>query len=159
MAIHKLFIEDFEASYSLLALHSPVEDYKLIYEMNNLLSSKFHRVRKDIDLIQQGVRFSRFEWNNENTDTTWNVITNKVIVNAVSKQDQLSLFDANDSAAIQYHLIPEQSKVDYFLKIDGDYSRFMLNQLLLKLKSVPHLETAYTIDHERLKSRSNLIFE
>ncbi|NER17204.1 IPExxxVDY family protein [Spongiivirga citrea] len=159
MAVHKLFIEDFEASYSLFALHSPVEDYKLVYEMNNLLSSKFYRVRNDIDLIQQGVRFSRFEWNNENIDTIWNIVTNKVVVNAVSKPDQLSLFDGGDNTTIQYHLIPEQPKVDYFLKIEGDYNQFMVNQLLLKLKSIPHLETAYMLDHESLRSRSNLIFE
>ncbi len=159
MAVHKLFIEDFEASYSLLALHSPVEDYKLIYEMNNLLSSKFYRVRKDIDLIQKGVRFSRFEWNNENSDTIWNLVTNKVVVNAVSKPDQLSLFDHSANTTIQYHLIPERPKVDYFLKIEGDCSQFTVNQLLLKLKNIPHLETAYQVDHESLRSRNNLIFE
>lgn len=159
MAVHKLFIEDFEASYYLFALHSPVEDYKLVYEMNNLLSGKFCRVRNDIDLIQQGVGFSRFEWNNKISDTTWNLVTNKVIGNAVSKPDQLSLFADSVNTTSQYHLIPEQPKVDYFLKIEGDYSQFMVNQLLLKLKSIPHLETAYTVDPESLRSRSNLIFE
>lgn len=160
MATHRLFLEDFEASYSLIALHSPVEDYKLVYEMNQQLTSKFFRVRKDIDLVQQGVCFSRFEWENNQTDTVWNLVTNRVSVNTESEVDQLTLFNTDsDTNTIQYYLIPEQPKVDYFLKIEGDCSQLMMNKLLLKLKEIPHLETAYSIDHTMLKSRSNLIFE
>ncbi|MBC8883571.1 IPExxxVDY family protein [Flavobacterium piscinae] len=49
MAIHKLFIDDFEeADYQLIAIHTPLENYRVAYFINQNLPVLLHRNKKDI---------------------------------------------------------------------------------------------------------------
>ena len=54
-------------------------------------------------------------------------------------------------------LIPEQDKIDYFLIIKNNLS-IEINDLLIRLKKIDTILTAFIFDVEDLKSKSNLIF-
>lgn len=159
MAVHKLFIEEFEASYSLVAIHSSLEDYRMAYTLNRALAVALSRQEKDVDFPTKHISFTRYEWKDEVRQLTWSLVNNTT-VSKQNKRDVLgSLFDEIEVSATNYHLIPEQPKVDYFLKIEGDYREDLEQQILSKLQQASQIVTAYTIDANQLKSKNNLIFE
>lgn len=154
MAVHKLLDDIFEHQYTLIAIHSPVKDYRLAYFLNRSLSINLKRTREDFNYIDNA-SFSMFHWNDESSETRWDLITNvsKHMVDSGSED----LFGANYTIHTEY-LIPEHKKVDYFLKIDnGDV--FCEDKTILKsINEIPHVVTAYAVDPDQLKSKNNLIF-
>ena len=55
-------------------------------------------------------------------------------------------------------LVPELKTCDYFLIARGGYDKENGEQILLRIKEIPFVLTAFTIDPSGLKSRQNLIF-
>ncbi len=160
MAIHKLLIDDFiTIDYGLIAIHSPLEDYRLAYFINRELAILLEKSPGDITFtINEGESgFSRFVYEDAN-DTFWNLVQNRNSI--VSNETEIaSLFgqtgmDVTTSA----FLLPEFKKVDYILKIENTPDVFALDTVVSSLLSVKHITTAYTIDHKKLKSKNNLIF-
>ena len=54
-------------------------------------------------------------------------------------------------------LIPEHKGVDFFLKIE-EQDFLNIKELVIKLKQLPVIVTAFTVDQSQLKSKNNLIF-
>ena len=52
MSIHKLSASDFESDYTLIAIHSQSEPYKLAYEINLKLNTSLKKSSFD-DMIQR----------------------------------------------------------------------------------------------------------
>ena len=51
MAIHRLYIDDFETiNYSLIAIHSNLDDYRLAYFINKSLNLELKKNEKDIPI-------------------------------------------------------------------------------------------------------------
>ena len=151
--LHKMSIDFYEAQFSLIALHTSFEDYTLAYWLNKQLKTKFKRQRKDLDL-NTAVSFSVFDWLDIKTDAYWSLVSNKHIGISTQKTEDLFsevLFEK------QQHLVPEHPKVDYFLKIE-DEGYINTSKLVVQLKQIPLIVTAFTIDQNQLKSKNNLIF-
>lgn len=159
MAIHKLSIDDFiTIDYGLVAIHSPLEDYRLAYFMNRELALLLEKSPVDIAFsTNEGESgFSRFVYEDPN-ETFWNLVQNKNSM--VSTQSTGSLFAASGiDVATSAFLLPELKKVDYILKIENTPDVFALDIVVESLLSIKHITTAYTIDHHKLKSKNNLIF-
>ena len=59
MAIHKLDLNDFQdAEYSLYAIHSEAEDYRLAHAINIRLKTSLRRLKKDLDFSTSKNLFS-----------------------------------------------------------------------------------------------------
>lgn len=159
MAVHKLFIEEFEASYSLVAIHSSLEDYRMAYALNSVLAIALSRQEKDVDFPAEHISFTRYEWKDEVRQLVWSLVNNTTVITQNNNDARGSLFDEIGVSATNCHLIPEQAKVDYFLKIEGDYREGLEQDILSKLQQTAQIVTAYSIDANRLKSKNNLIFE
>ncbi|MDG3582707.1 MULTISPECIES: IPExxxVDY family protein [Galbibacter] len=154
MAIYKLLDDVYEHSYTLIAIHGSLDDYRLAYFLNSGLNIKLTRLDEDVT-ITKNAKVPAFKWYDEENDVQWSLVKNKTAVQL--EKPGLSLF-AEKNEMQRAFLIPEYSKVDYFLKIDeeGRYKNEI--QVLLKLKKIPGVITAYKIEAQQLKSKNNLIF-
>lgn len=153
MAVHKIIDDFYEDSFTLLALHSSMEDYAIVYAVNLCLKSNFKRSSKDLDISDQ-ISFPIFEWKDEINDSYWTLITNYSV-----QEDNLvrsGLFE-NEPSFTTHHLLPEHKDADYLLKVEHD--DFNLEKDTVKqLLTVPNIITAYVLDVDQLKSKNNLIF-
>ena len=161
MAIHKLDLDEFnEIDYYLIAIHTPLEDYRLAYFINQHLPINLSKSNAEILIrIKQGeTQFSRFHFEDEDNFTSWNLIQNKNEV--LGKKDIVvqDLFSNNtQEVATKVFLLPELKKVDYFLKIESD-SNLQTTNVIKKLKKIKSLTTVYLVETETIKSKNNLIF-
>lgn len=156
MAIHKI-LDDYyyDPTYSLIAIHSYLEDYRLAYFLNQHLKTKFKKANYCID-FNDDASYGVFEWDDIYQDTMWNLISNIAIVQLPPKPST-NLFE-NSESTVTYHLIPEYKNIDYFLKIDNG-AIFKDTDLILKsINTIAQITTAYQLDLNKLKSKNNLIF-
>jgi hypothetical protein len=141
-----------EDPFSLVALHSSMEDYELVYQINLGLHAKFRRCKEDFRLSPQ-ISFPIFEWRDERHDRDWILVTNNNI-----SEDALVRSDLfrDEPSFTTHHLVQELKEVDYLIKIlhdDMDVEEEVVRPLLRIRKMI----TAYTVDPDKLKSKNNLI--
>ena len=159
MALHKLLVDDFyDASYSLLAVHCRLEDYRLAYLLNKYLNLNLKRQPQDLDYKYFAANYPIYEWFDEELFTTWHMVSNVCKKEEDILQSSGSLFSTSEKVLKTYHLLPELKNVDYLIKITND-DRYLDEKLMLdKIQAIPQVITTYTIDVDQLRSRDNLIF-
>lgn len=151
MAIYKL-IDDFdEHSYTLIAIHCSLEDYRIAYFLNSYLNTRFQRLSFNLKSLSD-TSFSLYEWNDEVNETQWNLISN---ISRVDIEDQTGIFKSNTRTN---YYIQEHKKVDFFLKIDNGHVFHSAKAVVKKITEIPQVITAYAVDPNQLKSKNNLIF-
>lgn len=159
MALHKLLVDDFyDTSYSLLAIHCRLEDYRLAYLLNKYLKLNLSRQPQDLDYKYFAATYSIYEWNDEEHFTTWNMISNVCKKEEDSLQSSGSLFSTQEKVLKTYYLLPELKNVDYLIKISNDDRYFDDKDILEKIQAIPQVITTYAVDVDQLKSKENLIF-
>jgi hypothetical protein len=151
-ATHRILVDLKEEAFTLIALHSSLEDYKVVYLVNRYLKTRFQRLRSDLD-FSRGISFPIFEWRDVVNDKHWTLICNSSRKREAVNSNDLFM---NEPSFTLYHLIPEHRDVDYFLKIEEDDTSG--ESLVKALASIPNIITAYAIDTDNLKSKKNLIF-
>ncbi|WP_340199436.1 IPExxxVDY family protein [Ascidiimonas sp. W6] len=156
MAVYKILDDFYEPTFAIIAIHSYLEDYKLAYFLNLHLRSKLKRLSFNID-FKDTTSFSLYEWEDKYQDTVWNLISNKSHMDYEISEEVISLFNSNYRTLTRF-LIPERSKVDFFLKIDNGLEVNGLKKIVDKINQITAVSTAYSINIEALKSRNNLIF-
>lgn len=151
-AVHKILTDFYEDSFTLLALHSSLEDYAMVYALNLCLKSTFRRTAEDLELFEQ-VTFPIFEWKDTKNDRFLTLITNSGI-----KEETILMGDLfeNEPSFSRFQVVPEYKDADYLLKIEHDDD--LEENFIKSLMSIPNVVTVYDIDIENLKSRTNLIF-
>ncbi|AUC21655.1 hypothetical protein BTO15_05845 [Polaribacter sejongensis] len=156
MQVHALEMDDFcEEEYSLIGIHSTLEDYKLAYLLNKNLNTRFYKAKEDLKFVieEKKASFSIYNYENIEYDYEWFLITNSYRTENQSASNELLL----TSETITY-LIPEKKKVDFFLKICGDSDDDFVMKTVNRIKSIDNVITAYSIDKNTLKSKDFLIF-
>lgn len=152
-ATHRILDDFYEESFTLFALHSSLEDYAIVYSLNERLKTRFKRLPNDLD-IAQGISFPIFEWRDVINDRNWTLISN--ISRKEEKSGSEDLF-INEPSYTTYYLIPEFKEVDYVIKIDGELTEAETH-LLESVSDIPRMIAAYSLDANKLKSKKNLIF-
>jgi hypothetical protein len=159
MALHKLLVDDFyDTSFSLLAIHCGLDDYRLAYLLNKYLGLKLSRMPRDLDYKYLAASYSVYEWYNTENEVSWNLISNVCKKEEDSLQSSGSLFTSQSKVLKTYHLLPEYKNVDYLVKISNESQHLNEKIVLSKIQAIPQVVTSYTIDTEKLKSKDNLIF-
>ena len=159
MALHKLLVDDFyDTSFSLLAIHCGLEDYRLAYLLNKYLGTNFSRMEWDLDYKYTAASYSVYEWYNTENEISWNLISNLCKKEEDSLQSSGSLFTTQNKVLKTFHLLPEYKNVDYLIKISDETQNFNTKIVLDKIKAIPQIITSYIIDTDKLKSKENLIF-
>lgn len=160
MAIHKLHFDEFdEVDYDLIAIHTSLEDFRLAYFMNQNLPILLHKSKDEIEIsIKEGTtHFSRFFFEDQKNEISWNLIQNKNEVTLQTKENQQNLF-ANTQLEIstKVYLLPEFKKVDYFLKIEN--ASETIESITNSINTIDRISAVYAVDSRKVKSKNNLIF-
>ena len=162
MAIHKLDFYDFdEIDYSLIAIHTSLEDYRLAYFINQRLHVNLNKSNKEIQITDKEgeVHFSRFHYYEKKKDISWDLIQNINEVIQQKKEDNQNLFTNFDiEVAKKVYMLPEFKKVNYFLKIENSEDDINLLKIQSELNSIDQITTNYIVDINKIKSKNNLIF-
>lgn len=160
MAVHKLILDDVfeEALYTLIAIHCTVEDYRLAYLLNNHLGIHLTRKSADLDFNKGKSTFSIFEWEDNKQQTVWNLVVNVCKKETEQPVNSNSLFSTESKIVQKSYLVPEYKQVNYFLKIDNEFSTKREKQIINNILKISQVSTAYLIDANQLKSKNNLIF-
>lgn len=160
MAVHKLILDDVfdDVTYTLVAMHCTLEDYRLAFLLNKHLKIKLARRSKDLDFNKGKSNYSIFEWEDEKQLTTWSLVSNTCKTESLQEISFGSLFENQEEITKITHLIPEYKRVNYFLKIENEFSSSKEKYILDTILEIPQIATAYSIDTFQLKSKDNLIF-
>ena len=162
MAIHKLNFGEFdEIDYSLIAIHTTLEDYRLAYFINQKLHVNLNKSIKEIQITDKEgeVHFSRFHYYEKKKDVSWDLIQNINEVIQQNKQDNQGLFTNFDiEVAKKVYMIPEFKKVNFFLKIENSEVDTNLLEIQKELNSIEQIAANYIVDINKIKSKNNLIF-
>jgi len=156
MQVHALDLHDFyEEKYSLLGIHTTLEDYKLAYVLNHHLGVRFNKASFNLDFENEksDASFSIYTYENSTHNSEWYLISNSEKKENKAQEEGLLL-----STEIKNYLIPEKKKIDFFVKIVEDIPLKETQKLVNKIKSIDQIITAYTIDTNTLKSKDILIF-
>ena len=162
MAIHKVYIEDFEEEdYHLIALHTPLEDYRLAYFLNKELGIGLYKRKFDIPLQIKKVKtsFVRFTFEDEKKVIIWDLVQNKNQVENIENINTTDLFsNSKNSFSSSAYLLPEYKKVDFFVKIENTANEIDLDNVISKISKIEAIKLAYSIAKDKIKSKNNLIF-
>jgi len=162
MAIHKLDFGEFdEIDYSLIAIHTALEDYRLAYFINQKLHVNLNKSIKEIQITDKEgeVHFSRFHFYEKKKDISWDLIQNINEVIQQKREGNQNLFTNFDiEVAKKVYMIPEFKKVNYFLKIENSEDNTNLLEIQSELNSIDQIAANYIVDINKIKSKNNLIF-
>mgnify|MGYP000377379909 FL=1 len=156
MQVHSLELDDFsDDNYTLIGIHSTLDAYKLAFLINQKLKTRFIRAHYNLDFENKNnnASFSIYEFINNKFSHNWFLISNQY----TNKTEGITsgLFDTNE---ITTYLIPEKKKVDYFLKLEGDFDYEFIVKSVDEINKINQVITSYTIDPNILKSKEFLIF-
>lgn len=154
MIVHKLSNDFFDDDFKLIAIHTTLEDYSLVYFLNKILKLRLVKNKKGKRLeVNDEVRFSYYHWDDASSKLIWHCFANKVIFEKEMKGT--SLFAT--TSAVNY-LIDSKKKVDFFLKIDAE-DRFNEQSVIDKVMIIPNVSAVYAINTHTLSSKHKLIFQ
>lgn len=159
MAIHKMFIEDFDAiNYNLIAIHTSLEDYRLAFKINQQLGISLSKNREEINIQykKQSVHFSRFTFLNPDNMTVWDLIQNKQETETKVESETTNLFE-NKNLSSQVALINELKIVDFFIKIEHE-NQENITDVINRINTIDVINTSYEVNVKTIKSKNNLIF-
>jgi len=153
MSIHKLSASDFESDYTLIAIHSQSEPYKLAYEINLKLNTSLKKSSFDISFKNKVSVFDLYKHESEIYNTKLYLISNK----SIEKENQAKNKLLFNDYSISSFLIPELKKAEFLIKIEG--GGFNIDSLLIKLNKIDSVVSCYRASINNVKSKYNLIFE
>tara|TARA_B100001057_G_scaffold496884_1_gene599549 strand:+ start:1153 stop:1614 length:462 start_codon:yes stop_codon:yes gene_type:complete len=153
MSIHKLSASDFESDYTLIAIHSQSEPYKLAYEINLKLNTSLKKSSFDISFKNKVSIFDLYKHESEIYNTKLYLISNK----SIEKENQTKNKLLFNEYSVSSFLIPELKKAEFLIKIEG--GGFNIDSLLIKLNKIDSVVSCYRASINNVKSKYNLIFE
>ena len=159
MVVHKLVLDDFyEEDFSLLAIISPLEDYRLAYYLNQSLNINLKKWHKSLDINFAKAEFSIFEYHDNHQDCMWHLVNN-IYQNLTNQTFETALlFSTIENVVNTTYLLPEEKKASYFLKLSADFNQEMLTNIAKKVKNIKQVVTCYFIDNSKIKNKDRLIF-
>ncbi|PRX56766.1 IPExxxVDY family protein [Flagellimonas meridianipacifica] len=151
-ATRKIIEAYYDDDFQLIAIHSGMEDFSLAYSLNKGCELQLKRTDNDLS-YGENLLFSMFDWEDEINQNYWVLFTN-------SCDQEIGISEGlftNDVSQKTDFLVSEHKEVDYFLRIDTDDMGIM-DKTVKAINAMPNIVTAYSIDPNALKSKSNLIF-
>ena len=162
MAIHKLYIEEFEEEdYHIIAIHTSLEEYRLAYFLNLNLGIRLSKNELDIESqVKEGMTsFARFTFGDEEKFINWDLVQNKNEVEGIENVSSRDLFsNTKIKFSSSAYLLPEYKIVDFFLKIENAKNEINIIEIITKISEIDGITLTYGVDKNKIKSKNNLIF-
>ena len=153
MQVYSLDIDDFnEDNYTLIGIHTALEDFKLAYLLNKNLDTHFSKANYSLD-FESNASFSVYNDINEEYGFELYLISNSYTEERINASDTIVL-----ATETKTYLIPEKKKVDYFIKIVGEPTQETIYKTVNQIKQITQIVTSYTVEIDSLKSKQFLIF-
>ena len=153
MQVYSLDIDDFnEDNYTLIGIHTALEDFKLAYLLNKNLDTHFSKANYSLD-FESNASFSVYNDINEEYGFELYLISNSYTEERTNASDTIVL-----ATETKTYLIPEKKKVDYFIKIVGEPTQETIYKTVHQIKQINQVVTSYTVELDSLKSKQFLIF-
>jgi hypothetical protein len=136
---HKLSAQDV-FDFKLIGISSHENDYHICWLINHSLD--FHLNKRE-DLHAFNVKFnlsqdfSLYSYYDEGTLTDYHLISNR----------------CDDG-----FLLEEMRNIDFIMKITGEVDDRFMNELIMKLRTLEVVTTAFELEPKKLKSREKLVF-
>jgi hypothetical protein len=163
LAHHKLVLEDHTNEQdTLLAIHCSEEPYKLAFMLNRALSIQFKRKPLDLEYSNKGldVTFPIFDYKHRLNHSVFHLVGNKCFSRSAKIHSSGGLFEeVGSEKTITTYLLPEFKTVDYILKIHDDYENVSIRNLITTISDIEQVISVYKIEGDKIKSRTNLIFD
>ncbi|MFD0993822.1 IPExxxVDY family protein [Tenacibaculum geojense] len=156
MPVYSLEIDDFsDNDYALIGIHTTLEDYKLAFFLNQHLKTNFKRASYNLDFENKNYNssFAVYENKNASQHFDWYLISN--VFKTKIQSNTAGLFPESDT---KVYLIPEKKRVDFFIKIDGEFDYEYIVKTVEAINKLPQVITSYSIETNTLKSKESLIF-
>ena len=145
---------EYEHDYNLIAINSTLDDYRLAYFLNKKLTIHLERQNNNIDFTDKNCSFTLYSYDCNQTFSSWSLVANKHVFTSENTKTP-TLF--KEESKISY-LINEKKKVDYFIKIFGDFTASSLKSIVENIKDIKGVVTSYIMNPQALKSKDFLIF-
>jgi len=156
--LHTLTL-DLEHDYTLICIHTTLEDYRLAHYINKSLNLKLFRSFADLDFENNKASFSLYEYDDPTNFVTYHLIANKSMLVEYKTATKNALFyNTLLGETIVSYLVNDHKKVDFFLKISEGLTKHQINTLVEQLNSIKQVITAFTINPKQLKQKEHLIF-
>jgi hypothetical protein len=153
MQVYSLDIDDFnEDNYTLIGIHTALEDFKLAYLLNKNLDTHFSKANYSLD-FESNASFSVYNDINEEYGFELYLISNSYTEERINASDTIVL-----ATETKTYVIPEKKKVDYFIKIVGEPTQETIYKTVNQIKQINQVVTSYTVELDSLKSKQFLIF-
>ncbi|MUP45033.1 IPExxxVDY family protein [Gramella sp. BOM4] len=161
MQSHKVLLDVEDEHFQLIAIYSSMEEYKMAFFLNKYLKLKLTRDRKDIDFMHRDFHavYPLYSFKNPANYLNFELVANKFKGKPVMVLSSGSLFQEEEVSPQEVYLVPEYSKVDYFLKLSEEVPPREFTRMITKIGQLPGVQAAHAIDVDNLKSKQNLIFE
>jgi len=158
LTITKLNLEDsFSEEFSLLAIHTDLEDFRLAYFLNKTLGLNLSRKEFDLNFIDSKGNFSVFEYIDQDSFLKWNLISNIYNHNFTTNINSNDLFELSNELVKKFNLLSEYKNVNFLLKLENNENQVDLEDIIKEIKNIPQIITLYNINKD-LKNKENLIF-
>ena len=158
MGISRLNLEDFcNEVFSLFAIHTDLDDYRLAYFLNKYLGINLCRKTFDLDFVNSKGSFSVFEYIDQTNFLKWSLILNIYNHSFSAKISNDDLFTEANNLVQQVNLLTQYKNVNYLLKIENNDSQVNSEDIVKEIKRIPQVITLYDINKD-LKNKENLIF-
>ena len=137
--IKKFLKLDFDFDFVLIAVTSPLKDYRLCYKVNLAAQTDFRKIEDlTLNFKENGFKY------------------HSCYLHKIPNSDCHFYFIANKGS--NGFLISEMREVDYFIIIKEFIDEEDLSHFLNRLKSINDIQAAVEINPKRLKSKENLLF-
>lgn len=152
------YVEDF----FLCAIHANISSYKMAFLLNKNLFLQLKRTREDVIIANKNSEkrevYPKYVFDDEAHSIVYTLVKNKCVIKEMDSSTK-NLFSEEVPLQRTKKLIPEYSRVDFFLKVETDYGAYNVKLLVSKILEIDHISTSYEVDYSKIKSKTNLIFE
>ena len=135
-----------EDDFSLLAVHSSCEAYRLAFLLNSKCQCRFSQTKKSKEGLLADYPFESYEWINPIKGIEIRLFSNRYLKFRDEVQKGGSLFDLPETKEL--YLVQDLKEVDYIVKID---SGIEANMMIKKIESIDQISCLYLIDQSQLK--------
>jgi len=135
----KYRIDAIDFNFYIWGIHSPMEDYRLCWLLNNILQWDFRRVN-DLEIYNDRdnmpMHFNAYKFENTADLYTIELIQNK---------------------HEGFILLPELKNFDYLFLFQGEEDYFNKDEITELLKKIQGIQSIFEIDIEQIKSKYKLL--
>jgi delta 1-pyrroline-5-carboxylate dehydrogenase len=147
--------------YTLIGIHASIEPYRMAYKLNKHLKTSFARTVKDQDVTMPSYvsHFPVYKYQDMHENTAVYLTPNKYWGKLKENSSAQGLFSTDQIEEVKTILVKEFATVDFLLKIEKEKAFFPVKKWLHRLNEIPHVISAYELDHLKIKNQDYLIFE